>query len=255
MLAAAGSLAASAGTILGKILGNDFITHQPAPVVTLSTLVYALLWTRFMYFPGKFKWLGYVLSVPLAALNAGTACALSMSRSTESVATEFLLMMAGGAVLGMIFWVPALILSFLFFGVPVIHARKLAERGLAGEERGLTVAAAVATALAVAASVYAVMWDGEIGGGAIPFFVAILAAATGYVGIGGAFQRSRARKAFVAQVRAGEIAGYRVQPTDAGEVLLRAVMQGEGYRVAQFDEPVAELDDAGTLERIFARDR
>jgi hypothetical protein len=73
-----------------------------------------------------------------------------------------------------------------------------------------------------------------------------------------AWAREDRRRAFVARAEAGREAGYRVEPTPEGKVLLRLTSQGEGYRVADFEERVElGLPPAGfvVVSRTEARAR
>ena len=53
------------------------------------------------------------------------------------------------------------------------------------------------------------------------------------------------RRAFVSDVEAGRVEGYRVKDVPEGRVLVRVVHQGEGYRVANFTEEIYLLDEEG----------
>ncbi len=71
-----------------------------------------------------------------------------------------------GELYGVIFWVPALVLTLLVFGLPSYLAQRAADRGLGSEDRGERVVALVATALgavAIAASLATALSAGERG--------------------------------------------------------------------------------------------
>ena len=40
---------------------------------------------------------------------------------------------------------------------------------------------------------------------------------------------------------------FRIDPTPEGQALVRIVSQGEAYRVADYEEEVAALDDEGNV--------
>ncbi len=64
-----------------------------------------------------------------------------------------------------------------------------------------------------------------------------------------ALAREARRRTFVADAEAGKVPGYRIEPTAEGKVLVRIVAQGKGYRVADFEEEVFELDAEGEAMR------
>jgi hypothetical protein len=222
------------------------------------TLVLGMVWVLLLRWPktvGRttFRW-GWLASVPLAALNAALACGSMMAFEATRNAAPFVERFFWGALIGgtfgVICWLPALVVTLLCFGLPIASAHRDAEKGLAGEERGertvgLACAAMSLAAIAVAAAVHpshaSGLWVsrtlaamGLVTGGA----AAILAAA-----------REARRKRFVAEAGAGKIPGYRVDDTDEGQVLVRVVSHGAGYRVADFEEEVYELDAAGEATR------
>ena len=59
------------------------------------------------------------------------------------------------------------------------------------------------------------------------------------------FRRLRARKRFVTAVEEGQVRHFKIAPTQDGRALIRVVPQGEDYRVADYEEEVASLDDEG----------
>ncbi len=157
------------------------------------------------------------------------------------------------------FWFPALLATLLFFGLPIHRARKVAERGLAGEERGeLLVGAACGLVSAAVVGFVVFMRHRDsahfhYAGHQMAFLVA-----SGLAAIGGAsglfaallaLARDSRRRAFVARVSAGSEVGYRIDATPEGKALVRVTSQGEGYRVADFEERIADLDARGEITR------
>lgn len=139
-------------------------------------------------------------------------------------------------------------------GLPLAWARRLAEKGLDGEERGELVVGVVSTAIAIVGlglalarrdgmnllfrhDAASVTFSAAVGRG----LVVLLAAIGSTAGIAVALlarQRTNARRAFVREVEAGAIEGFRVDTTPEGKVLVRVMPMGQGYRVANFEEPL-----------------
>ncbi len=195
---------------------------------------------------------GWVVSPPLAMLNAALACgALCAAGPPSHLPSSFLLGAVMGATLGGFVWVPALLGTLLFFGLPLARAQRLAAKGLAGEERGELIVGLACVAVSAATVA------GSLGGAPGE----IVAASLGVGGLltGGsaaalAGTRARRRRRFVAGAEAGEIPGYRVDATEEGKVLVRVVAEGRGYRVADFEEDVFELDEHGEAVRPPTRE-
>jgi hypothetical protein len=235
----------------------DRLNGHPSPMIApygFPTLVCGMLWAWLVRRPatvGNTRLRrGWVASVPLAALNAGLTAALDFRRFDPGT---FLMEFVFTAVLGVIVWGPALVATLLCFGLPIARAQKLAKQGLAGEERGerivgLTCAAISAIGLALASTPApswshggSTLWTARALG-----ILGFLAGATSTIL---ASARASRRRAFVADAEAGKVPGYRVEATDDGKVLVRIVAQGKGYRVADFEEEVFELDAAGEATR------
>lgn len=225
-----------------------------AIVTGLPTWILGTAWALLLRWPktvGKttFRW-GWVASAPLAALNAAIAAGMLFSSKGSSSSGEFAVGMLLGATVGAIVWIPSLIATLLGFGAPIAYAQRLAKKGLAGEERGEWIVGLVclATSLAgLAMSVFASHkpWDTHPEG---IFFTIALAAAGMFAGSTSAalaLLREARRRKFVADAEAGKVKGYRVDPTDEGKVLVRIQSHGEGYRVADFEEELYELDAQG----------
>ena len=54
------------------------------------------------------------------------------------------------------------------------------------------------------------------------------------------------------EVEKGAVAGYRVDAAPEGKVLVRVKSMGEGYRVANFEEEIYTLDEAGEARRAMS---
>ena len=67
-----------------------------------------------------------------------------------------------------------------------------------------------------------------------------------------ALLRDARRRMFVADVHAGKVAGFRVDESSAGRVLVRITELGEGYRVSNFTEELCELDEGGVATHTRA---
>jgi hypothetical protein len=161
-----------------------------------------------------------------------------------------------GATLGAIVWIPALIATLVCFGVPIARAQRLAKKGLAGEERGEWIVGLVCVVISLVGLVISYVWApklgiGDRGGTGIeaPRLMALLGLVAGMASTTLARAREARRRVFVAGAEAGNIAGYRIDATDEGKVLVRVVSQGKGYRVADFEEEVFELDAEGEATR------
>jgi hypothetical protein len=217
-----------------------------------------LLWAWLLRRPGtvgktSIRW-GWVASIPLAMLNAGLTLALLMNASKSFDLGRFLLAGLFGATFGVILWLPALLATLVCFGLPIARAQRLAKKGLAGEERGewivgLTclVMSAVGLLIAFGADPHPNL-DGnpEV---LLPRLFALLGLLAGATSTGLARAREARRRSFVAEAEAGKIPGYRIEATEEGKVLVRIVSQGKGYRVADFEQEVFELDAEGEAMR------
>lgn len=222
------------------------------PTLVLGTVWAVLLRWRQTLSKSKVR-VGWVLSVPLAALNGAFAAGilLAMERGGDTI-LRFLGGMVLGATFGAMFWIPGLLLTLLVFGLPIARAQRLAAQGLAGQERGdgfVGAASAAIAAVALGSSFLAARHDGgSLALAALAAFALSLGLATTAVSL----WRERMRRAFVAEVEAGRVAHFRVDATEEGKVLVRVVSQGEGYRVADYAEEVAALDAQGSVTRGHA---
>jgi len=223
-------------------------------VVGVPTFVVGAAWGALLRRRERVGWLnlGWILSVPLAALNAGVACGLMLCADRmEPTLAAFLGGVVLGATFGAIIWVPALALVLLLFGLPIARARELAAKGLAGEDRGERVVGVTCAVFGVAAIAVA-RFATHVTAESYVLLVALAALAVAF-GIGAtivATKRERARARFVERVAADEVPGLKVVERDAGRVLVRVEPNVETYRVApKPDEELFELDDEGRVVR------
>jgi hypothetical protein len=247
---------AAVGLALAAVVAAVFGPTAPvAPIATgLPTLVFGTLWALLLRWPRTVKntsfRVGWAASVPLAALNGGVACALMMlTKHPDSF--KPLVGLVLGATFGALIWLPALVFTLCFFGLPIASAQRLAARGLAGEERGERVVGLACAAMSTLALAGASIepWDHRHRFLPLIYGLAILGLLTGGAAALLANAREARRRRFVARAEAGEVRGYRVDPTDEGKVLVRVVSQGEGYRVADFEQEVFDLGAEGEATR------
>lgn len=232
----------------------------------LPTLILGMVWVLVLRWPktvgtSTFRW-GWLASVPLAVLNAALACgsmmAFEAARNGSPFVERFLLGALLGGTFGIICWLPALVVTLLCFGLPIASAHRDAEKGLAGEERGERTVGLACVVMSLAAFVVSASVHPSHNSGLwISRTLAALGLVTGGVAAILASAREARRRRFVADAGAGKIPGYRVDDTDEGQVLVRVVSHGAGYRVADFEEEVFELDAAGeaTRPRVLAGPR
>lgn len=255
------SLAAATATIFSRMIGTPNEYGTVAIVTGFPTLVLGLLWAKVLRSRktvGKSKFRqGWILSIPLAALNAAFACGFLLAcESGSDPVMRFFLGMFAGATFGALFWVPALLATFLFFGLPVSWSQDLAAKGLAGEERGERVMGIASTLLGIGAFAIFALW-GEISshprhsmldmmGNIFLMLAPVLAVATGASATVFAQARERRRRHFVSEVESGHVEGFRVEQVPEGKVLVRvSALGGSAYRVANFEEEVYALDEEG----------
>jgi hypothetical protein len=257
------SLAAATGSVLTTMLSSGGTMGWLPFVVSVPTLLIGALWAGLLRLPRKFGTLriGWWLSVPLAMANAGIACASLMAgEGGDSLPVR----LAGGFVLGASFgafvWIPALLLTLLFFGVPIAWSQKLAAKGLAGAERGemvVGIASALVSLLSVVVlSKLSPRLDVHVGPSdtaGLAFLVALAASGfvAGVLATALAIARQHRRSRFVAEVSEGKVQGFRVDESAEGKVLIRVTSMGEGYRVADFHEELYALDEQGEAKHAL----
>jgi len=266
------ALAASTAAVFGSV-GHEF----SGLVTGVPTLVIGMLWAWVLRLPNTIgrstiRW-GWLMSVPLAALNAGLAGGLLLAADgSGNTVQKFFGGMAFGATLGVFFWMPALLLTLAAFGLPIAWAQKLSKKGLAGEERGESLVGVVCTVLALLAFLLsfgqakAPEWvespdlantKAALVAAGVVFMriAAVLGVLAGGAAASLAMWREAKRRAFVTEAQKGNIPGYRVDDTAEGKALVRVSSQGHGYRVADFTEEVVLLDEEGhaTESRLAQR--
>jgi hypothetical protein len=250
------SLAAITAAVFRAMMGPEIVWVTAFPTLAVGTLWALLLRWRRTLGRTSFR-LGWLFSVPLAALNGAIAAGLLFlsEPGNSDRLVKFFMGMFLGVTFGAMFWVPALLLTLLCFGLPILHSQRLARQGLAGSERGeqvvgLVCALIAAVAVALTTTTRSPVWPHE--GEVVLWFLSALAAAGGASGLLAtvlAGRREALRRAFVAEVEAGKVPQFRVEPTPEGRALVRVVTQGENYRVADFAEEVAALDREGAVVR------
>ncbi|MCL2726323.1 MAG: hypothetical protein FWD69_18030 [Polyangiaceae bacterium] len=273
VLAVGFSLAAATGSVLGS-LGSIFGSKVSSAVCasSLATLFYGLLWAlalRHRATIGKSSVrIGWLASIPLAMANSATAVVLANALD-GSGSTNVVEMAVVGATFGALVWLPALIVTLLCFGLPIAWSQRRANSGLAGEEQGEAVVGAISAIIAICAALLLRAWRvvdvnpdtfnpdtymvyPNVTSMTVVATIAFIGALTGVLATVFAAWRGRARRTFVREVEAGKITNFRVDTTAAGRVLVRVTPGGEGYRVANFEEPIAVLDDLGNAKQSFA---
>jgi len=233
-------LAGMAASVIVRILDNGD-NHSPQGwIVAVPTLVLGTTWAWGLRSRRQLKGtsirVGWLASVPLASLNAGVSCTMLVAPDwpVRGELSTIVGPMLAGMTFGAIIWVPALIATLVCFGLPILWAQRAAAKRLVGEERGEQVVGLAVLVISV------------VGVGVHVDHLTLGVSACGMLAGGAAtllaFARSQRRGAFVSQVEAGNVAGYRVESTSEGRALVRMEPAGPGYRVADFDVEVIELD-------------
>jgi hypothetical protein len=237
------------------------IFNSPAyGVYTVApTVLVALVWVWLLRWPSTVGRSsirkGWLWSIPLAALNSALASMLFFAYELGATGVSKLLGAAiAGVTFGAMFWVPSLLFTVLCFGTPIAWAQRLATRGLAGAERGEAIVGGASAAIAVGALIATLLRP--IGAGLdsraiMGHWLTLVAAAAGAVfgllTLLVARERESKRRHFVADVEAGKVPRFRVDATPEGKVLVRVVSQENSYRVGDYEEEVAALNEAGEL--------
>lgn len=248
------ALAAVVAPVFAAIVPYDFLGASSG----LPTLLCGVLWAWLLRRPQtvgrtSIRW-GWLASIPLAMLNAGLSCGLLMTMGAHPSPERFLGGMVLGATFGVIIWLPSLLATLLCFGVPIARAQRLAKNGLAGAEHGEWIVGFVCFTMSVVGLLLSLTMDqasvrvDETEVWATRLF-GILGALAGASSTTLAWLRGVRRRAFVAAAETGTVKGYRVDTTNDGKVLVRVGAQGQGYRVADFEEEVFELDAQGEALR------
>lgn len=253
------SLAAITATVFTGFFGFGGENGPIGLITGVPTLLFGTLWAlllrwRRTVFDGRVR-VGWLASIPLAMMNGSVAAGLMLSTLDHSSKplVNFVMGMLAGATIGVIFWGPALIATLLFFGLPIAWGQRLAQKGLAGQERGEGIVG-LTSALIAAAALFINRFAPYQWNNARPsILLGALGMTLGALTMLVAWVRDRQRRAFVARVEAGEEPRFRIEPSAEGKVLVRIVSQGEGYRVADFAEEVARIDETGEVTRVAAK--
>lgn len=239
--------------VVSAVFGGIFDVGAVRLYAGAPTVLIGALWAYVLRIPktigrSPIRW-GWVASVPLAMANAALAAAMMLGFEGGPVGA--LAGLVFGATVGAIFWVPAMLATLLCFGVPIAWAQRLAKRGLAGEERGDVIVGAACLTLATLALFVGPLRHVHHDGAWIwvTRALAALGVLAGGAVAGLALDRQARRRAFVREVEAGTVPGFRVDPTAEGKVLLRVSPLGEGYRVADYEQELFELDAQGEATR------
>jgi hypothetical protein len=252
------ALSGVVGAVIATIFHTGHVFSSARGLDALPTLLCGLAWAWLLRRPatvGKtsIRW-GWVASIPLAMVNAGLTLAVMITLSERVDLGKFMLAALLGATFGAMVWIPALLATLALFGLPIASAQRLAKKGLAGEERGELIVGLVCAVMSLVGLVISFEGSHPPGFDAgpwieIPRLLAFLGLVCGAGTTSIAQARAARRRAFVTDAEAGKIPGYRIDATEEGKVLVRIVAQGKGYRVADFEEEVFELDAEGEAKR------
>lgn len=256
-IAVAFALAAATSTVFSAIFSSTSYAWFTIP----PTVLVALIWVRVLRIPGtvgktKFR-KSWLLSIPLAALNSSLASVLLFALQMGNRKWHELIGAAlAGATVGAIFWIPALFFTLLCFGSPIAWAQRLAQKGLAGEERGEAIVGGASAGIAIGALIATAMHENPpamdplaSSGYLLTIVSAVTAAIVGIFALLVAREREAQRRNFVADVEAGKVPKFRVDTTPEGKVLVRVVSQENSYRVGDYEEEVAALNREGEVVR------
>lgn len=266
VLAVGAGLASVTGAIFSLIFSSGSDAVRLGISTTIPTLVLGMVWAMLLRWrktvgASALRW-GWLASVPLAALNGGLAAVgLFHNGNTtpfEALFTGLLL----GSTIGALFWVPGLIATLVCFGIPIAWGQRLAAKGLAGEERGELVVGAASALVGIVGVLIAALapppryfdpsqlWQLSAVRALIEAVGGVAAVAGGVAALVSQLRAQR-RRAFVRDVEAGTVPGYRVEESQEGKVLIRVNAQMPGYRVADFHEEVYALDESGEAKRAL----
>lgn len=238
--------------------GLTQVMQLPGLATGPSTLLAGMAWAHVMRSKkrvgrGSLR-TGWLWSIPIAMANAAVSCAFYLGM--QDAGDSFWMGLILGPSFGVLVWGPALVFTLACFGIPIAWSQQLADRGLAGEERGEAIVgvicallAGVGISLTLHVPVPPEWWDEtrlveRDHGLAFARIVGCLGFVLGIASTVLALLRDARRRAFVADVHAGKVAGFRVDESSAGRVLVRITELGEGYRVSNFTEELCELDES-----------
>lgn len=227
-----------------------------------ATLVLGPFWARLLRrFPIAFSKSvapGRLIAIAMAIANASLAGSLMVTLNRGSPSDNFGNAFVGavlGATFGAIFWIPTLVVTCVLFALPTAWASSLAKRGLAGEERGEWLVGMMCGAVSIATylATFRINTQSHIYDFGHDWFLPVFrlsAVASFLLAALAAFaswKRDLARKSFVAQAKEGKIAGYRVQDTVRGEVLMRVAASANAYRAMDLCDEVFAVDEDLTM--------
>jgi hypothetical protein len=265
------SLAAVTAAVFPQIFRGE---PNVAFAVGLPTALFGMLWAQVLRrrprvgAPERLH-PGWVAAIPLA-LGNGAASASLLAGSTWGGFGNYAVGALAGATLGGIFWVPALVLTLVLLGPPIARSQRLAKQGLSGEdlgERNIGLSCAILSLVGLVGAPFipadyvadpqvSVPTNFRFSGAQlvvtpnawVVVALGVVGAVAGIAAVWLARAREARRRRFVAAALEGKVAGYRVDDTAQGKVLVR-VAEGAGYRVADVEEEVFELDAEGRAVR------
>jgi hypothetical protein len=257
------AVGASLAAITGVVFSLLFHERSVIPLVTaLPTLAFGSLWAIALRWEKtvpqtNLRW-GWLASVALASLNGSSAVGLlfAFERNASGWSDRIASFFRGlflGATVGAIAWVPALLVTLVVFGLPIAWAQNQAKKGLSGQERGEGIVGGASALIALTSLLLSIPVDALRGDSSLHIdIVRLLAVAASVLGAAAMYTaraRDQERQKFVAAVERGEVEHFRVDATDEGKVLVRVVSQGQGYRVRDYEEEIAALDEDGAVKR------
>ncbi len=252
--------------VLSAGIGTAFSTVNPGPgldgpfaqICALVTLALGPFWAVAMRaFPIAFRkgaWRGWLVCCALALVNAGIAGATYLAlinthaHASHPIGDVFASALMGGflaVTFGVVFWGPALVATTLMVGLPTAWAKRLARRGLAGEERGEWILGTLFVALSLAVG----LASPSLATARHPTFypLAIAASVSGGCAALLAIARELRRRRFVRDAELGKIPGYRVTQSQEGRVLVRVASVGSAYRASDIAEEMFALEERAVL--------
>jgi hypothetical protein len=122
----------------------------------------------------------------------------------------------------------------------------MARRGLSGEDRGDAIVGFACAGLGL----FALLPTGSVHGA--ERISGLLAFLLGGAVVAVASLRGARRRALLRDVERGRRRDYRIVTTADGRHLSRVHPEGAGYRIADVEQPLCELDDAGRCLRSLA---
>jgi hypothetical protein len=269
-----GALGLCLATVTTAAFGG-LLQVPPLPVAA-STLLTGCIWAALVGNPKAgsramgWRW---AASLPLAMANAALAGALFLACSVPRSGSDPVELFVGAvlagfwvALQGVDLWLPALVLTLVFLGVPIHVARSFSMRGLDGEDFGDAVVGSVCATGGVAAmAMWAALdpslahnphrpWDLSAGDAWAMRVAPVLAVLAGGAVAALAGVRFAQRRALLRAVEGGGRSDYRVVQMPEGRRLARVHAASPAYRQADQTEPICELDEAGGCRQSLLGD-